>query len=49
MVVLLGEEDLKSFLTFSTKLRKDDHGTNIRESREWLNSIMIFESGVLER
>jgi hypothetical protein len=39
----------ESFLTFSTKVRQDDHGTYIRASQERSNGIVIFESGVPER
>jgi hypothetical protein len=39
----------ESFLTFSTKVRQDDHGTYIHASQERSNGIVIFESDVPER
>jgi hypothetical protein len=45
----LEREDSKSFLTFSTEVRQDDHGPNIRASQELSNGIVIFESGAPER
>jgi hypothetical protein len=49
VVVPLQGEDSKSFLAFSTKVRSDDHSTNIRASQERSNGIVIFESGVPEQ
>lgn len=49
VVVPLEGEVSKTFLTFSTQGRQDDHGTNIRASRGRSNGIVIFESGVPER
>jgi hypothetical protein len=49
VVVPLEGEDPKSFLTFSPKVRQDDHGTNVRASPKRSDGIVIFESVVPER
>jgi hypothetical protein len=49
VVVPMEGEDPKCFLTFSPKVRQDDHGTNVRASRKQADGIVIFESVVPER
>jgi hypothetical protein len=44
----LGGEDPKFFLTFSPKVRQDDHSSKVRASRIRSDGIVIFESAVPE-
>ena len=44
VILPLDREDTKSFLSFSPKFLRDDHGANVRASRKRSNGIVIFES-----
>lgn len=48
VLVPLKGEDPKCFLTFSPKVRQDDHGTNVTASGKWSDGIVMIESVVPE-